>query len=60
MAGEVEAGLPEPDRHKLGSLLAEAEDAIFARLQEIDGKPDPERDGSPRRFPSCDGCRLRS
>ena len=41
---KFEAAMREPDKHKLGPLITEAEDAIFTRLQELDGKPDPERD----------------
>ena len=34
----------EPDKNKLEILITEAEDAIFARLQESDGKADPDRE----------------
>lgn len=38
------AAMREPNKNKLAILITEAEDAIFARLQQLDGKADPELD----------------
>jgi len=38
------AAMREPNKNKLAILITEAEDAIFARLHQLDGKADPERD----------------
>jgi hypothetical protein len=41
---KCEAAVRETDPEKLAHLVTEAEDAIFARLQEIEGKATLERD----------------